>query len=474
MYLCFHCKEQHSLYECKHTQQPAFRKESFGKKTKRMFRWLGTKSYKKNSRSNDTSNSQTFDLGVQQQQYSEYESNYFEGRERSVSLGHETAASLLPELSDSPLIELGDKESRIEHNSYSRGLHSQNSSSWNSSSQNPHPQGVYSQASNLGVQQQQYSEYESNNFEGRDADFQNSPAELPDLYSLNYKPGQEGYPLGYSDISSIRRSMSQFESSGTLYLAPHEVNRPFQPQIPPLITSGVALNLNETSPISPNESVITNSIISPSLTFNSSPSSLDEGRKAQISPITPTSLAENAKRFAWGCSVPNLEPAKADDRPSAANESPSKFTDWSSPEYVTRDLDNVPRSHIGTTCNTEIGSPAKKRKSYSRPQTPEATDSPEPGSETIFSPPALTPGTLSPMTLSPSSESEQNSCYCGFRPMGDPKWHSSNFKRHIKIHLKDRVPCGYNGCSKTYSRSDNLNQHRREKHPHKRHCNRDG
>jgi hypothetical protein len=57
-------------------------------------------------------------------------------------------------------------------------------------------------------------------------------------------------------------------------------------------------------------------------------------------------------------------------------------------------------------------------------------------------------------------------CHCGYEPAGEEKWKASNLRRHkrtqhpveVKIHA-----CKYPGCTSTFTRSDNLRSHQRDK-----------
>jgi hypothetical protein len=57
-------------------------------------------------------------------------------------------------------------------------------------------------------------------------------------------------------------------------------------------------------------------------------------------------------------------------------------------------------------------------------------------------------------------------CHCGYEPAGEEKWKASNLRRHkrtqhpveVKIHN-----CKYPGCTSTFTRSDNLRSHQRDK-----------
>ena len=71
-------------------------------------------------------------------------------------------------------------------------------------------------------------------------------------------------------------------------------------------------------------------------------------------------------------------------------------------------------------------------------------------------------------SASTSSTAEQNKykCYCGYIPRGEEKWKASNLARHKRTQHPVEVKvykCGFPGCSSTFTRSDNLRSHARDK-----------
>lgn len=57
-------------------------------------------------------------------------------------------------------------------------------------------------------------------------------------------------------------------------------------------------------------------------------------------------------------------------------------------------------------------------------------------------------------------------CHCGYEPSGEERWKASNLRRHKRIqHCQPAQthPCKYPGCHSTFTRSDNLRCHRRDK-----------
>ena len=57
-------------------------------------------------------------------------------------------------------------------------------------------------------------------------------------------------------------------------------------------------------------------------------------------------------------------------------------------------------------------------------------------------------------------------CHCGYEPEGAEKWKASNLRRHKRtqhsVELK-LYSCNHQGCTSTFTRSDNLRSHQREK-----------
>ncbi|KAG9240107.1 hypothetical protein BJ878DRAFT_484148 [Calycina marina] len=66
-------------------------------------------------------------------------------------------------------------------------------------------------------------------------------------------------------------------------------------------------------------------------------------------------------------------------------------------------------------------------------------------------------------TQSPAVRSKYR-CHCGYEPTGEEKWKPSNLVRHKRIqHATTKYTCGFRGCKSTFTRSDNLRSHQRDK-----------
>lgn len=71
-------------------------------------------------------------------------------------------------------------------------------------------------------------------------------------------------------------------------------------------------------------------------------------------------------------------------------------------------------------------------------------------------------------TFSSSSESERDKykCHCGYIPRGEERWKASNLARHKRTQHPVEVKvykCTFPGCASTFTRSDNLRSHTRDK-----------
>ena len=65
--------------------------------------------------------------------------------------------------------------------------------------------------------------------------------------------------------------------------------------------------------------------------------------------------------------------------------------------------------------------------------------------------------------LTPASSLKYR-CHCGYEPEGEEKWKASNMARHKRIqHATRKYTCGFRGCKSTFTRSDNLRSHQRDK-----------
>ncbi|KUJ23439.1 uncharacterized protein LY89DRAFT_182616 [Mollisia scopiformis] len=100
--------------------------------------------------------------------------------------------------------------------------------------------------------------------------------------------------------------------------------------------------------------------------------------------------------------------------------------------------------------------------SASRTNCPPPTPHPTPFSTTTspFAPPPTPNPAPSPSALR---------CHCGYIPTGEEKWKASNLRRHKRTQHpseeKRKVyKCKVKGCKSTFTRSDNLRSHAREKH----------
>ncbi|KAG4442814.1 hypothetical protein IFR05_001695 [Cadophora sp. M221] len=92
------------------------------------------------------------------------------------------------------------------------------------------------------------------------------------------------------------------------------------------------------------------------------------------------------------------------------------------------------------------------------PPTPTATQIPTSSSISV----SVSP---SPTSTTPSSQTAQR-CHCGYVPTGEERWKASNLRRHKRIqHASESKVyiCRWRGCKSSFTRSDNLKCHVREK-----------
>ncbi|KAF8853155.1 hypothetical protein BDZ45DRAFT_84538 [Acephala macrosclerotiorum] len=131
----------------------------------------------------------------------------------------------------------------------------------------------------------------------------------------------------------------------------------------------------------------------------------------------------------------------------------------------------IPPSHDRAASTTSSSNP-------NIPPTPHPTPiSSSPAHPSPFPPPPQPQVQPSPIpTPNSSFKSTPNSssssalrCHCGYIPTGDEKWFASNLRRHKRTQhpseSKRKIyKCKISGCKSTFTRSDNLRSHRREKH----------
>ncbi|KAK0112940.1 hypothetical protein ONS95_014658 [Cadophora gregata] len=91
-------------------------------------------------------------------------------------------------------------------------------------------------------------------------------------------------------------------------------------------------------------------------------------------------------------------------------------------------------------------------------------------------PDSIAPAASSSASISPSptntnpptpwNSSSQHRCHCGYIPSGEEKWKASNLRRHKRVQhaAESKVyVCRWRGCKSSFTRSDNLRCHVREK-----------
>ncbi|KAE8441712.1 hypothetical protein EG329_004541 [Mollisiaceae sp. DMI_Dod_QoI] len=110
------------------------------------------------------------------------------------------------------------------------------------------------------------------------------------------------------------------------------------------------------------------------------------------------------------------------------------------------------------------------------PPTPHPTPfSTASASHSPFAPPPTPLRTTQRTPQPPSTPKITNSltstlrCHCGYVPTGDDKWKASNLRRHKRTQHPSEEKrkvyrCRMKGCKSTFTRSDNLRSHAREKH----------
>jgi hypothetical protein len=71
---------------------------------------------------------------------------------------------------------------------------------------------------------------------------------------------------------------------------------------------------------------------------------------------------------------------------------------------------------------------------------------------------------------SPSPTTDKHHCHCGYVPSGEEKWKASNLRRHKRTQHPELkggeakvYKCRFAGCKSTFTRSDNLRSHQRDK-----------
>jgi hypothetical protein len=319
MYWCFHCEQNHNLYQCKHSQQPAFRKERISTKAKRIFRWLGTKSHEKDSRPSESWSPQTLNPSIQQQDFSE-------SSKQDLSQSFETTDPSLSELLD-------DKAARIELSSYYQSSPAELDSQCSSGS--------------------------------RDIAVIEPNASPPVLDTIQTgKHNSAGYTLRPTNAdpfsSNTIQPVDHFGFPSSLAVVPQEEsNQLSQSPISPLSSSWTTSGCDESMPTSSSETLYDDTPttpVSPTSTCSNSiqglphsPSVREEGEITPITPITPVSSNETAERQPWDCSAPFAVPTQAADKRLSANGSHFKSTDWSNLESLTRDFWSVLRFHASNS-----------------------------------------------------------------------------------------------------------------------------
>lgn len=88
-------------------------------------------------------------------------------------------------------------------------------------------------------------------------------------------------------------------------------------------------------------------------------------------------------------------------------------------------------------------------------------------SQSPFAPPPQPPSKSTPNPT--PSTSLLLRCHCGYIPTGEEKWKASNLRRHKRTQhpaeeKRKLYRCKVKGCKSTFTRSDNLRSHAREKH----------
>ncbi|PVH84985.1 hypothetical protein DL98DRAFT_584044 [Cadophora sp. DSE1049] len=79
---------------------------------------------------------------------------------------------------------------------------------------------------------------------------------------------------------------------------------------------------------------------------------------------------------------------------------------------------------------------------------------------------SISPSPANSNTPTTSNSSSSHRCHCGYIPTGEEKWKASNLRRHKRIQhaAESKVyVCRWRGCKSSFTRSDNLRCHIREK-----------
>jgi hypothetical protein len=98
------------------------------------------------------------------------------------------------------------------------------------------------------------------------------------------------------------------------------------------------------------------------------------------------------------------------------------------------------------------------------------SSSPLPPSQLIIPTPTSSSASQAPKQSSPAKEKYK--CHCGYQPTGEERWKSSNLARHKRTQHPAEVKiyrCPLPSCRSTFTRSDNLRSHVREKGHEGRH-----
>lgn len=140
--------------------------------------------------------------------------------------------------------------------------------------------------------------------------------------------------------------------------------------------------------------------------------------------------------------------------------------DWYSTNPMNTPMESTPLARSHSNPN-----PPTKTFRQSHVPTPSAsaipTSSPFPPPRTPASAsvPAFNSASTTSSAFSPS-EKNKYKCHCGYVPRGEEKWKPSNLARHKRTQHPVEVKvykCGFPGCASTFTRSDNLRSHARDK-----------
>ncbi|TAQ84648.1 hypothetical protein B7494_g7021 [Chlorociboria aeruginascens] len=116
---------------------------------------------------------------------------------------------------------------------------------------------------------------------------------------------------------------------------------------------------------------------------------------------------------------------------------------------------------IYTPQTTQLRSRSPKGKGRAQPLT--SIPNPQPQLQNDYSPNFSTLDQIS--TIFPPSRNRYR-CFCGYEPAGEERWKSSNLTRHKRTkHSREMksYACNFPGCISTFTRSDNLRSHQRDK-----------